>query len=328
VPNRVRSFFRFTLVVLAATLAVILWGAYVRATGSGAGCGSHWPDCNGEIVPRNPSTATLIEFTHRATSGIAFLLVLAQMVLAYRVFPRGHGVRRAATGGFLLMITEALVGAGLVIFEMVAGNTETARAFWMAAHLLNTFALLAALGLCSWRARPGAGLPAAQGELPPAFRTALLIGLVAVLLVATSGAVVALGDTLFPARSLGEGLRQDFAAGAHLFLRLRVLHPALAVLSALYLLAVTSLVVSRDASGTLRRPATVAAGLVLVQVVVGFANLLLLAPVFLQIAHLLLADLLWLALIALTAAAREQRAGAAVRSEPVQRPVGLLLDGE
>ena len=140
----------------------------MRATGSGAGCGSHWPDCNGQIVPRNPSTATLIEFTHRATSGIAFLLVLVQMVLALRIFPRGHRVRRAAVGGFFLMVTEALVGAGLVIFEMVAGNTETARAFWMAAHLLNTFALLAALGLCAWRSRPEDGVAAPRpGRSPP-----------------------------------------------------------------------------------------------------------------------------------------------------------------
>ena len=136
------------------------------------------------------------------------------------------------------------------------------------------------------------------------------MGLVAILLVATSGAVVALGDTLFPARTLAEGVRQDFAVGAHLFLRLRVIHPALAVASAIYLLLVTAMIASRDPAATLRRPATVTAGLVCVQVAVGFANLLLLAPVALQIAHLLLADLVWLSLVVLTAAAREQ--GAAV----------------
>jgi heme A synthase len=321
--SRTQTFFRFSLVVIGATLAVILWGAYVRATGSGAGCGSHWPDCNGQIIPRNPSTATLIEFTHRLSSGVAFLLVLAQLVLALRVFPRGHGVRRAAAGGFLLMITEALVGAGLVIFEMVAGNTETARVFWMAAHLLNTFALLAALGVCAWRARPAGAVEAGSPGLRPAFRAGVSAGLVVVLAVATSGAVVALGDTLFPARSLGEGLRQDFAVGAHLFLRLRVFHPVLAVLSALYLLPLTALLASRDPTGQLRRPATAAALLVLLQTAVGFTNLLLLAPVALQIIHLLLADLLWLALVVLAAAVREQR------SQPVSSSAAYpaLLSG-
>ena len=118
--------------------------------------------------------------------------------------------------------------------------------------------------------------------------------------------MVALGDTLFPARSLGEGLRQDFAPGAHLFLRLRVFHPVLAVLSALYLLPLTALLASRDPSGRLRGPATVAGALVLGQVAVGFPNLALLAPVALQLVHLLLADLLWLAMIVLAAAVREQ----------------------
>jgi cytochrome c oxidase assembly protein subunit 15 len=314
VPKRAASFFRFSAAVLAATLAVIVWGAYVRATGSGAGCGSHWPACNGEIIPRNPSTETLIEYTHRATSGVAFLLVLVQAILAFRVFPRGHGVRRAATAGLVLMITEALVGAGLVIFEMVAGNTQTARAFWMAAHLLNTFALLAALGLCTWRSRPAPARPDSAGvSLAPGFAPAVTVGLVTLLLVAVTGAVVALGDTLFPAASLGEGLRQDFAAGAHLFVRLRVLHPVLAGLTALYLLVVTALIAARDPAGGLRRLATAASGLVLGQVVVGLANLVLLAPVALQLIHLLLADLLWLAVVVL---ASELRAHRSVASGP------------
>ncbi len=321
--NPARSFHRLSLVVLGVTLAVILWGAYVRATGSGAGCGSHWPTCNGEVIPRNPSTATVIEFTHRATSGIAFLLVLAQLVMAFRSFPRGHGVRRAAVGGFVLMVTEALVGAGLVIFEMVAGNTETARAFWMAAHLLNTFALLSALGLCAWRSRRPAPDPVADpgSALAPGFGPGLMLGLLALLLVATSGAVVALGDTLFPSASLREGLQQDFAPGAHLFIRLRVLHPVLAVATAIYLLVVTALLAARDPDGRLRAPASLTAGLVLVQLAIGFANLLLLAPVALQIAHLLVADLLWLALVVTTAATREHLAARAVARPAYAAPL-------
>jgi heme A synthase len=94
---------------------VILWGAFVRATGSGAGCGSHWPLCNGELVPRAPQVETVIEFIHRATSGLAFLLVLGLFVLAWRVYPKGDLVRRAAALSFLFIVTEALVGAGLVL---------------------------------------------------------------------------------------------------------------------------------------------------------------------------------------------------------------------
>ncbi len=48
-------FSRYAWGVLLWNVLVALWGAYVRATGSGAGCGSHWPTCNGEILPRAPA---------------------------------------------------------------------------------------------------------------------------------------------------------------------------------------------------------------------------------------------------------------------------------
>ena len=308
----------FSWAVLAALMGVILWGAYVRASGSGAGCGSHWPTCNGQIIPRSPSTQTVIEFSHRASSGVAFLMVVVQVIWAFRAFPRRHPVRRAAAWTFLLIITEAIVGAGLVIFEMVAGNTSTARAFWMAAHLMNTFALLAAAVLAVWRSRPEALRPAIDpritsgwSRLPavsPSMRPALTVALVAVLLIAVSGAVVALGDTLFRPASLAEGLAQKYAPGAHLFVRLRLVHPVLAAAGGIYLLCLTALIAGRDSDGRLRPLALAAAGLLLCQLVLGLMNLALLAPTALQILHLLLADLVWMALVVLAAAVREETA--------------------
>jgi heme A synthase len=307
VPATAR-FYRFTISVLVVTLAVIVWGGYVRATGSGAGCGNHWPTCNGEIIPRSPTTKTLVEFTHRLTSGAVLLMIVAQYFWARRLFPRGHGVRRMAALVFVLIIVEALVGGGLVIFEMVAGNTSTARAYWMAAHLLNTFALLAAIGLTIHRAGRANGPPSAPPQLAgaPGLTRALNFGLLAIVLVATSGAVVALGDTLFPARSLSEGFAQDVSPTAHIFLRLRVIHPVLAVVSGLYLLALSAIVAGRDpGTGLFRRLGARAALLVAVQLAVGGANLVLLAPTALQLVHLLLADLVWLSLIALSVNVRE-----------------------
>jgi cytochrome c oxidase assembly protein subunit 15 len=303
------SFHRFSLIVLAATLGVILWGAYVRASGSGAGCGSHWPTCNGEIIPRSPGAKTVVEFTHRLTSGLAFLLVAFQLGWAFRSYGRRHPVRRAAVAGFLLMVTEAIVGAGLVIFEMVADNSSTARGFWMAAHLLNTFALLAALGLVAWRSRSltDVELDPHVRPFPTSFRPALAIGLASILVVAMAGAIVALGDTLFPAASLSAGIAQDLSPTAHIFIRLRVLHPILAVLASVYLLVVLATIASRDPAGPLRGQAMLAAALVLAQVGLGFLNFALLAPTALQILHLLLADLLWLSLVVLSAAIRESR---------------------
>jgi heme a synthase len=308
VPDFVR-FYRFTVVVLIFTLAVIVWGGYVRATGAGAGCGNHWPTCNGEIVPRSPGTKTIVEFTHRSMSGVLLLMVVAQMIWAWRVAPRGHRVRRIGTAVFVLIVLEALLGAGLVIFEMVAGNTSTARAYWMASHLLNTFALLAAQGLLLEGARrelaPAsvveAGIPGARG-----LRRALGFAVVAVLLIAVTGAVVALGDTLFPAESLAHGFAQDTSSTAHVFVRLRVLHPIFALVGGIYLLIVAAIIAARDAgAGRLRTLATRLAAIVVLQLLAGGVNLLLLAPTAMQLIHLLLADLVWLALVGLTAAVVE-----------------------
>ncbi len=285
----------FSVFTLAATLAVILWGAYVRATGSGAGCGSHWPTCNGQIIPRPESTATVIEFVHRASSGIAFLLVAAQLVWSLRVFPRGHGARRASCAAMALMVSEALIGAGLVVFEMVADDKSVARATWMVAHLLNTFALVAALTLTVRGAGP-------HQAPEPGPRGAVLVGQGAVALVAASGALAALGDTLFPATSLSEGIAQDLSSAAHFLVRLRLSHPVLAVVVGTGLLVVTGRIVL-GRSGP-RALATAAAALVLVQLGSGLLNLALLAPIPLQIVHLLFADLLWIVLVLLAAAMR------------------------
>ena len=153
---------RFAWAVLAYNVAVILWGAYVRATGSGAGCGAHWPLCNGEVVPRAASVATLIEFSHRATSGLALLAVAVLVVATFRTCRAGHPARAGAVMSGVLILTEAAVGAGLVLFQLVADNATMARAMFVAVHLLNTFLLLAALTLTAWWLT--VGVPFAAGR--------------------------------------------------------------------------------------------------------------------------------------------------------------------
>ena len=113
--------------VLLWNVLVALFGAYVRATGSGAGCGAHWPTCNGEVIPRAPQVETLIEFTHRATSGLAFLSVLALFLWALRAFPKGHPARFGAGLALFFMVTESLVGASLVLFGWTADNERQYR---------------------------------------------------------------------------------------------------------------------------------------------------------------------------------------------------------
>ncbi|WPB76197.1 COX15/CtaA family protein [Archangium violaceum] len=284
---------------LVYTLAVVLWGAFVRATGSGAGCGDHWPVCNGEVVPRAPTLQTLIEYTHRLTSGLAMVLAVVLCVWGLRAHAKGHPVRKAAVFSLVFMLTEAAVGAGLVLFKMVAGNESLARAWWMAAHLINTFLLVGAMALTCWWAEGRERLTWRQQGL-----TGWLLGgsLAGLLVLGVSGAIAALGDTLFPASSLAEGFRQDISPTAHLLLRLRVLHPVLAVVMGALVVFSAATVARLRPSPETKRAATQLGVLYALQLVAGMVNLLLLAPVGMQLVHLLMADVVWIVLVRLSAA--------------------------
>jgi heme A synthase len=284
--------------VLGFNLLVILWGAYVRASGSGAGCGSHWPLCNGEVVPRTRGAETLIELTHRTTSGVALILVLGLLVWAFRSYPGKHPARLGAVLSIIFIIIEALIGAGLVLFGFVADNDSIGRAAYLSIHLVNTFLLLAVLALTAWWAT---GAPALRLRGQGALGLILAAGLFGTLVLGVSGAVTALGDTLFPSGSLAAGLRDDFSPTAHILIRLRVLHPTIAVLVSALLIAAARLAAARRPVRTTKRLALALVALVVIELCAGLINLILLAPIPMQIVHLLLADLLWTVLVLLAA---------------------------
>lgn len=300
-----KRFAVFATALLPYTVAVILWGAYVRASLSGDGCGAHWPLCNGVALPVAPSTETIVELTHRITSGLGWIWTLAMWLVARGLFARGHATRAAAGWSIFFMTTEALVGAGLVLFRMVADNPSSARAGWMSAHLINTFLLLGALtwmALSAWRDE-GVAWPRDTRT-----RRLLLGAAVLLLLGGVSGAVAALGDTLFPAGSLAEALREDLSPTSHIFLRLRLWHPVISILGAGYLLWLAGLFL-RDGSGDRSLPLALGA-LPVIQIAVGFVNVALLAPVWLQLTHLLIADAIWVTLVALALYSRPRISGA------------------
>lgn len=299
-----RSSNRFAVVatsLLVYTVAVVLWGAFVRASLSGDGCGDHWPLCNGVALPVEPSTKTIVELTHRVTSGLCWIGTLVMYVWALRGFPRGHATRSAAGWSLFFMTTEALVGAGLVLFRMVASNPSTARAAWMSAHLINTFLLLAAL---TWMAVSAWTPEGVRFDRSKWARRAFGGAALAMLLVGVSGAVAALGDTLFPSSSLVEGIREDFSPTSHLFLRLRIWHPVIAVIGSGYLLWLASTLVYRDDETRSRRLGLTLGSLVLLQIGIGLLNVWLLAPVWMQLLHLLIADATWIVLVLLALSSR------------------------
>jgi len=300
---------RFAWGVLAYNIAVILWGAYVRASGSGAGCGEHWPLCNGVVLPRDPSIATVIEFSHRITSGLALMAVVVLLVWVRRSTAPGDPSRRAAGWTVFFMLTEAAVGAGLVLFQLVADNATMARAMFMAVHLLNTFVLLGWLTLTAWWLSGGDAVTLRGHGGRVAMLTAATAGL---LLVGASGAVAALGNTLYPDASLAEGLAADLSATSHFLIRLRILHPTFAVVTAVGLLfGASRLVDATDRTSAVF--ARLVAGLAGAQLVLGTVNVILLAPVWMQIIHLLVADLLWIAFVLFGASVLAIRASIPMR---------------
>jgi len=291
---KLTKFAKYVWGVLGFNLFVILWGAYVRATGSGAGCGNHWPLCNGEIIPRSEQLETLIEFFHRLTSGAALILVFILLVWALRAYPKGDLIRKGAWLSALFIITEALVGAGLVLFEWVAYDDSIARVISISVHLVNTFLLIASLTLTGWWA---SGAEAVKIEGRGAAAWAIGIGLLGVIVLGVAGAITALGDTLFPALSLGEGFQQDFSPAAHYIVRLRVWHPIIAIIVGFYLIFMSGLIGMFSNLIIVKRFAWILIGLFGLQLVAGLVNLILLAPVWMQLVHLLLADLVWICLI-------------------------------
>lgn len=319
------KFSRFSIyawLVLAYNIAVIVWGAFVRATGSGAGCGRHWPLCNGEVIPRGARLETIIEFTHRTTSGLSGILVIIMLIWALRKFPKGHLVRWAATFSLIFIITEGLVGAGLVLLRLVAGNQSVARAFWASAHLTNTLILVAALALTAWWSSPvRAGITRFSLHNQRALVWALGACLLGTIFLGASGSIIALGATLFPVTSAAEGLAQDFSSAAHFFVRLRLIHPIFAVTFSLFVIFISTFLSLSRKGREVTWLARTQIGLFLLQLLIGAVNLALHAPVWLQLVHLFIADLVWVSLVLMSESALLAGAKASERNVVKAQPV-------
>jgi cytochrome c oxidase assembly protein subunit 15 len=293
---------RFAWFVVFYNVLVIVWGALVRASGSGAGCGNRWPLCNGQVIPVSPGFHTIIEFTHRMMVGGSTLLVLALLVWSFRATVKGHAARTLAVASTLLLLNEALLGALLVKLGYVTGNQSTGRIVLLSIHLGNTLLLMAALTLTARFLSTGqrwADLPLTRSLV------GIVEGLVTTIFVGITGSIAALGDTLFPAASLHASIAQDFAADSPMLLRLRLVHPALALIAALFALWLAARARQVDPSQTpthhasRARLATLVLLLLGLQFALGVADVLLLAPAWMQLLHLLGTDLFWIVLVLL-----------------------------
>jgi heme a synthase len=326
--DRASRFAIFAWLDLAYNVGVILWGAVVRATSSGAGCGDHWPLCQGVVIPHAAQLATVIEFAHRATSGIAVALVVALIFFTFRGFSKGHAVRRYAAAALFFTLTEGLLGAALVLFGDVGNNASMSRVFVLSLHLVNTFLLLASLALTAKSASDSAAASefqdqATTGAAPRSsstgLRAAYFGGLIGAIAIAVTGTIAALSDTLFPAASLAQGFQMDFSKASNPILRLRIIHPAVAVMVGCFLMVLAVHALTTPSPAKAKRGARCLLALIFLQFGLGALNVILLAPVWMQVLHLLTADLVWIALVLLSAEMLAARRAA--RAEHVLEPV-------
>jgi heme A synthase len=262
---------------------VVLWGAYVRVTFSGDGCGSHWPLCNGEVVPHLGQTKTLVELSHRVSSGGSLAFAVWLLVWAWRIAPKGSVLRRWSSLVAFFTASEALIGAALVLLRLVAHDVSLRRAVSTSLHLSNTFLLLASLVVT---ARVADGRPAPSLRPRSLLSALALAALTFAVLVGATGALAALGDTLYPSHSLAQGLAADVSPSAPLLIRLRSLHPFIAVGSGVLVLWLAAMTRGWRLSAAY-----------FVQLGLGLLNITLLAPTWLQLVHLVSADVLWVVLV-------------------------------
>ncbi len=297
---KLTKFAKYAWFVLAYNIVVILWGVFLRASKSGDGCGQHWLTCHGEIIPSAPEMKTVIEFSHRITSGMAFIAVLILVIWAFRKFSKGNILRKTSLISFIFIITEALVGAGLVLTGNTAETLTAARPFWMIGHLTNTFILLAFLSLTAWFASGGKPF---NFKAEPKVLILLMLAIAGIFFVGMTGSIAALSSMLFPSQSLAEGLQQDFSSTSHILLRLRIFHPISSITVGVFLIFLAGWLRKQEQNNQwVNRFSNALSLLVLLQIAFGAVTLLTGAPIVMQLIHLFLADAVWISFILLSAA--------------------------
>lgn len=220
------NFKRITQFLLVYTWIVILWGAWVRISHSGDGCGASWPLCHGQFLPDQAPTKTWIELTHRIMSGLYGILIV--FYWAYSFFRKDFSktIKKYINLLLFFTITEALLGAKLVLFGLVGQDDSTYRIFVMMFHLANSLLLSGTFGLIlshdSKKSIPINSTPWINAAILWWFGVSLL------------GSIASLSNTLFPVDSLMSGFLDDFSAESHLIVKLRFWHPLIATLGALF----------------------------------------------------------------------------------------------
>jgi cytochrome c oxidase assembly protein subunit 15 len=293
---------RFSLVALGVACLHLVFGAIVRITGSGMGCGDHWPKCYGRWFPPLDRPDLIVEVSHRYLASILTFAVLAMVAAAFvrRNEPgvRGRGgVLRPAIGSLAAVLSAAILGG----ITVKLGNTHWATV----AHWLVAMALLALVATTVIRAGAlgGASALVQRGSARSA-RSAMGAAVLAILVVALGGLTAkypgaAVACTTVPMCGVNPGVD---AGGVHV----QITHRTLAVLLALHLTGVAVMLRRRrdTEAPVVIRTSQIAVGLVVLQLVVASSMILLRLPPVLRSLHEAIGVAIWLSCFTLAALAR------------------------
>lgn len=275
------------------TVAVVIGGALVRATDSGAGCGESWPICGGQIIPEIGNYHTAIEVSHRLMTGLLGFGVIALYVLVRRDFDKDHRLRRAVVVGGILLIVESLLGASLVLFGWVEFDASIARLIVVPLHLINTFMLVGAFTVTVFFASGGKGF---RIDLARTRDKLIVAGLGAILLIGATGALNALADTLIQSDALRQAEPGEFLVTEPVLRQVRAIHPFVAIVGGLAIYMLVRYLAAGEET-IVRRLALGIQGIVWLQFIVGLLNIALEVPLETQLIHLFVADLLWIGFV-------------------------------
>ena len=275
----------YTKLGIILSILSILAGAFVRATGSGDGCGSTWPTCKGKIIPQLSDPSEVIEFSHRSISGILLIVTLIIFIKS-RNMSKGTLVRTTVNFLTFFVVFEAAIGAVIVLYEWVGLNSSLPRIIAVPIHLVNTFGLLACYAVLY------KVLLNNFKNIKQLWDRRFVFVAFLFLLSGATGSITALADVLFPSTSFYEGLMEDFDRTSELLTRLRILHPIVATG-----LSVALIIESRKIQKDYKIDVKFLQLLVIVAVTLGVLNVLSNIVLLLSIFHLAIADLLWITYI-------------------------------
>lgn len=269
---------QYLTLTLITSLLVIFWGAFLRFTYAGDGCGTDWPLCHNQLVPTQSSKEAWMEWFHRLTSSLFGLMVVFLCIFSFHSLPKKHRARWGCVLILFFTITEALIGAALVMTGLTGLNSSLLRPLVLSAHLVNSLFLVGSIVLTFRFIR--------EDVIPirKIFRWSLFY-----ILIALTGSIASLSNTLFPSSSLIQGLLMDINMNSPLLLKLRILHPVIA-----FVIGGGLIIYLTDFFKKFRIKNYLLLIFTALGMMSGILTLFTLSPIFMKMLHLILAYSVWI----------------------------------